>query len=210
MGRFYDDTKKYEEAIEVFDMAAREVSMVAEKQQVMAFMEATAVNAGGGAGGDDAVGGLDGGGAALCDGTNASNPPKVTSVSSFSSKLQPTGPPLVATAVPIASSSIQTNIENNHLQMYNQLLSNEKAQHNHHHHRTHMQIYSADIEKEVANVLFSLKRYDEALERYQHAYTILKRALGENHPKAARAIWGKGKKEDSPARGQGQLQRSVC
>ena len=58
-----------------------------------------------------------------------------------------------------------------------------------------MQIYSADIEKEVANVLFSLKRYDEALERYQHAYTILKRALGENHPKAARAIWGKGKKE---------------
>ena len=86
-------------------------------------------------------------------------------------------------------STAQPNVDNNHLlHIYNQLLSDDKT---HHHDALHIQIYSADIEKEVANVLFSLKRYDEALVRYQHAYTILKRALGENHPKAARAIWGK-------------------
>jgi tetratricopeptide (TPR) repeat protein len=55
-----------------------------------------------------------------------------------------------------------------------------------------LQIFTADLDKEVANVLFSLERFEEALDRYRSVYTTLKRVLGETHPTTARAIWGIG------------------
>ena len=55
-----------------------------------------------------------------------------------------------------------------------------------------LQIFTADLDKEVANVLFSLERFEEALDRYRSVYITLKRVLGETHPTTARAIWGIG------------------
>ncbi len=55
-----------------------------------------------------------------------------------------------------------------------------------------LQIFTADLDKEVANVLFSLERFEEALNCYRSVYTTLKRVLGETHPTTARAIWGIG------------------
>lgn len=55
-----------------------------------------------------------------------------------------------------------------------------------------LQIFSADIDKEVANVLFSLERFEEALNCFRSVYTTLKRVLGEMHPITARALWGVG------------------
>jgi tetratricopeptide (TPR) repeat protein len=56
-----------------------------------------------------------------------------------------------------------------------------------------LQIFSADIDKEVANVLFSLDRFEEALNCFRSVHTTLKRVLGEMHPITARALWGVGK-----------------
>ena len=55
-----------------------------------------------------------------------------------------------------------------------------------------LQIFAADIDKEVANVLFSLRRFEEALACYRNVHATLKRVLGEAHPVTARAIWGIG------------------
>jgi hypothetical protein len=55
-----------------------------------------------------------------------------------------------------------------------------------------LQIFAADIDKEVANVLFSLHRFEEALTCYRNVHATLKRVLGEAHPVTARAIWGIG------------------
>jgi tetratricopeptide (TPR) repeat protein/energy-coupling factor transporter ATP-binding protein EcfA2 len=58
--------------------------------------------------------------------------------------------------------------------------------------RTELATAEADVAKEIANVMFSLERFDDAMEYYTKAFVILRRNLGENHPKTARAMWGFG------------------
>lgn len=58
--------------------------------------------------------------------------------------------------------------------------------------KTELATAEADVAKEIANVMFSLERFDDAMEYYTKAFIILRRHLGENHPKTARAMWGFG------------------
>jgi tetratricopeptide (TPR) repeat protein len=83
-------------------------------------------------------------------------------------------------------------LESLHLDELQRLISDFNNSQDFSSNSSRLQIFSADIDKEVANVLFSLHRFEDALNCYRSVYSTLKRVLGETHPVTARAIWGVG------------------
>jgi tetratricopeptide (TPR) repeat protein len=50
----------------------------------------------------------------------------------------------------------------------------------------------ADVLKEMANVCHDRKEYEAALAYYRRSHALFRRALGDDHPRTARSVWGIG------------------
>jgi tetratricopeptide (TPR) repeat protein len=96
-----------------------------------------------------------------------------------------------ATKLPY-SDEAQSTSKSPHLDEFHSLIADFNDSQKISNNSSRLQIFSADIDKEVANVLFSLHRFEEALNCYRGVHATLKRVLGEAHPTTARAIWGVG------------------
>jgi hypothetical protein len=84
-----------------------------------------------------------------------------------------------------------------HLSELQRLVADFNESHSLSSNSSRLQIFTSELDNEVANVLFSLDRFEEALDHYRSVYATRKRVLGETHPATARAIWGIGKVHQS-------------